>query len=466
MPEPLLSTVHYNGSEIRAHFTYDVPGWSTFQIALFEGTNTKPTQTAKSGPLLAILPNPQMNLTSVWTVRIATITGVVVGDYSNAIEVIVGPPQNVVLNYDGEALKLNWLPPAGATHVTGAQLSLYANDEFVAETTFVAQPGVFRLPGGLLPAVPYTVKLGGTNSHRTSLGPSPEPIEVIQQQALFSKAIYTTAGKPKLVANSSTTSQAHRLGLYLYADGLLSKTTIAPTPGDIVQTEFDSPLDPAFTWTARLAYTIEGGGTRGPLSVPLGLILEPATITAITYDGTTVFAAWNNGVGLPPPTGADVTIRDGQGQTVASANTLGTNVSIVPDPPLTPNTPYSLVVQADRGISSGPVSDAEAVLAYVATPTAVSYDGETIGVAWENVGANEVQGMIVALLDNGVVVRTQPGGTLKVNMPATLAPDGTYDIKLQTTGDRTIGPLGTAVPAISFVPRVTGATYVKERPVE
>ena len=461
MPEPLLSTVHYNGSEIRAHFTYDVPGWKTFQIALFEGSNTEPSQTAGSGPLLAILPNPQMNLTSVWTVRIAAVTGIVPGEYSNAIEVIVGPPQNVVLHYDGEALKLNWLPPAGATHVTGALLSLFANGEFVSEATFDAQPGVYRLPGGLLPGVPYTVKLGGTNTRRDSVGPSPEPIEVIQQQALFSKATYTTDPKPLLVAKSSTTSAAHRLGLYLYADGLLSKTTIAPQPGDTVQTEFDSPLDPAFTWTARLAYTIEGGGTRGPLSVPVPLIVEPAAITAITYDGTTVSADWNNGVGLPPPTGADVTIRNNQGQTVASGKALGTNVSIVPDPPLTPNTPYSLVVQADRGISSGPFGDVEAVLTYVATPTAVSYDGENISVAWDNVGASEVKGMIVALLDNGAVVETQPGGTLKANMPEVLAPNGTYDIKLQTTGDRTTGPLGTAVPVISFVPRVTGATYVK-----
>ena len=461
MPEPLLSTVHYTGSEIRAHFTYEVPGWSQFQIALFEGSNPKPSQTESSGPLLAILPNPKMNLTSVWTIRIAAVTGIVPGDYSNAIEVIVGPPQNVVLHYDGEALKLNWVPPAGATHVTGALLKLFGNGEFVSEATFDAQPGVYRLPGGLLPEVSYTVKLGGTNPRRNSLGPSPEPIEVIQQQALFSKATYTTDGKPLLVAKSSTSSPTHRLGLYLYADGLLSKTSIAPQSGDTVQMEFDSPLDPAFTWTARLAYTINGGGTRGPLSVPLPLIVEPASISAITYDGTTVSAAWNNGVGLPPPTGADVTIRDGQRQTVASGKALGTNVSIVPDPPLTLNTPYSLVVQDSRGISSGPVSDADAVLTYVATPTAVSYDGENIGVAWDNVGASEVKGMIVALLDNGAVVETQPGGTLKANMPEVLAPNGTYDIKLQTTGDRTTGPLGTAVPVISFVPRVTGATYVK-----
>ena len=73
-------------------------------------------------------------------------------------------------------------------------LSLYGNGEFVAETTFDAQPGVYRLPGGLLPEVAYTVKLAGTNNHRNSLGPSPEPIEVIQQQALFSKATRQSPG--------------------------------------------------------------------------------------------------------------------------------------------------------------------------------------------------------------------------------------------------------------------------------
>ena len=462
MDAPLLSKVHYDGSKITAHFTFDVPGPTMFQIGLFEGTNMQPTQTARApGPPEAILKDPQMNLTSIWSVRVAVVSGVVVGEYSNAIEVIVGPPQNVVLTNEGEALKLTWSPPAGATVVTGATLSLYAHGTFVAEATFNGQPGVYRLPGGLVPGVPYTATLSGSNSRNNSRGPATDFIEVIQQQPSFASATYSTDGKAQLVANSSTTSQAHRLGLYLYSDGLLSKTTIAPAAGDTVKMEFDSPLDPAYNWTARLAFTIEGGGTRGPLSVSLPLIVKPATITAIAYDGTSVFASWDNGVGSPSPTGADVEIHNTQGQTVASAESFGTNVSIIPDPPLTANTPYSLVVQADRGISSGPVSHPGAVLTYVATPTAVSYDGEIIGVTWANVGASDVKGMTVALLDNGTVVQTQPGGTLKTMMPAALAPDGTYEIKLQTIGDRTTGPLGPAVPVISFVPRVTGATYVK-----
>src|SRR5262249_54521263 len=106
-------------------------------------------------------------------------------------------------------------------------------------------------------------------------------------------------------------------------------------------------------------------------------------------------------------------------------------------------------------------SDGVAVLTYITTPTAVSYDGEVIGVTWANVDAGEVTGLIVALLDNGAVVQTQPGGALQAMMPASLAPDGTYDVKLQATGDRTIGPLGNAVPVISFVPRVTSAIYSK-----
>ena len=154
MPAPSLSTVHYDGSEIRAQFTYEVPGWSEFRIGLFEGTSMKPKQEGDLPASSPILQNPQMNLTSVWSVRIAARMGQAAGDYSNAIEVIVDKPQDVVLTYDGEALKLNWLPPAGATHVTGALLSLYADGEFVAEATFDAQPGVYRFPADSSPRCP------------------------------------------------------------------------------------------------------------------------------------------------------------------------------------------------------------------------------------------------------------------------------------------------------------------------
>src|ERR1041384_7897642 len=112
---PLLSSVEYslldNGSEIVAEFTHDVPGRDTFQIGLFEGKNPTPVQYADSGPLVARMPNPPVNLTSVWSVRIAEGAGKNVGEFSDAIEVIVGPPQNVVLTNDGEALMLTWLPP-------------------------------------------------------------------------------------------------------------------------------------------------------------------------------------------------------------------------------------------------------------------------------------------------------------------------------------------------------------------
>ena len=69
--------------------------------------------------------------------------------------------------------------------------------------------------------------------------------------------------------------------------------------------------------------------------------------------------------------------------------------------------------------------------------------------------------MNVALLNNGAVVQTQPGGNLQTKVAAALSPNGTYDVALQTTGDRTTGRFGASVPVISVVPRVTGATYAK-----
>src|SRR6185503_7871505 len=104
---PLLSSIAYSfindgHSEIVAEFTHDVPGRDTFTIGLFEGNDPNPKQEGNFEGHVAKLPDPQVNLTSVWSVRIAEFTGKNVGEFSNAIEVIVGPPQNVELTNDGE----------------------------------------------------------------------------------------------------------------------------------------------------------------------------------------------------------------------------------------------------------------------------------------------------------------------------------------------------------------------------
>src|SRR6478609_7288502 len=143
---PVLSQVSYTGSLIVANFTYeDDPDWSSFQIALFEGSNPTPAQTAPCGALSGQLINPQMNTTSVWWVKIAATDSGTVGPYSNSIAVVVGPPQNVTVAADEAAIVVSWTPPVGATIAYGANLSLSAGQvAFSAKLT--GSPGVYRPP--------------------------------------------------------------------------------------------------------------------------------------------------------------------------------------------------------------------------------------------------------------------------------------------------------------------------------
>ena len=462
MAAPVLSQVQYNGTQIRANFTYVDPNQQTFQIALFEGSNTTPSQVASSGPLVATLNNPQMNNTSVWWVAIAAVTGGVVGPYSNRIAVVVDPPQNVSVIYDGSALQLGWSPPAGATVVYGATVSLINTDtgDLLDSASFNSSPAIYRPIGGLNPAISYGIKLAGAST-TNSYGPYSAQIAVIQATPVFSGLNYTmTDADAAISANSSTVNPNDQLGLYLYADGSLFASAIAAAPGNLVRLTLTDPLAPDFTYTAYLAYTITGGSTRGPISNSLPVLVEPGDIRGVTYDGQNVSASWNNGVGTPPPTGGYVEINGTSG-TAVSAETLGTNV-VIASPPLVANTPYTLKLNVQRGASLGPSSQAVDVLTYLLTPATVSYDGQNIAVTWNAIGGTDVTGVLVALVDSGTVVQTQPGGSNRTTMiPAALSPSGTYDIKLQTVGNRSTGPLGAAVPVISVVPRVTGATYSK-----
>lgn len=459
MATPVLSQVVYNGTQIRANFTYEDPNLKTFQIGLFEGTSTTPAQTAPSGALVATLINPQMNTTSVWSVAIAAVINGIPGPYGNRMPVIVGPPQDISVICDGSGLVLTWSPPAGATVVLGATISLFnaTTGDLLDNTNFDSSPGVFRPTGGFNPAISYGVKLAGMSSE-DSIGPYSPMISVIQVKPVFSGLSYTIAETTASIqGNSSTVNQTNPLGLYLYSGESLVAFAIAPVPGNFVRLNLPQPLRPESTYMAYLAYTVAGSGTRGPFSNSLPVLVEPGTVTSVAYDGINLSASWNNGVGTPPPTGGNVEITTGP-NTVASANTLGTNI-VIPSPPLTANTPYKLKLNVQRGSSLGPTSTLADVLTYVATPATVSYDGQNIGVAWTAVGGADVTGVVIALLDSGAVVQTQPGGTLKAMMAAALSPSGTYDIKLQTVGNRSTGPLGTAAPVISVVPRITGATY-------
>jgi hypothetical protein len=461
MAAPVLLQVIYTGTQIRANFTYEDTKQQDFQIALFQGSSTSPTQTAPSGPLVAVLINPQMNTTSVWSVAIAAVVGGVTGDYSNRIAVIVGPPQNISVIADGSEVVLTWSPPAGATVAYGASVSLFnaATGDLLDNANFTASPGTFRPIGGFNPAISYGVKLAGANTEN-SYGPYSQLIPDIQAIPAFSALNYTVAdGNASLSANSSTSNPDYLLGLYVYAEGSLYASAIAGAPGNLVRLVLQQPLAPEFMYRAYLAYTVAGGGTRGPLSNELPVLVEPATLSAVAYDGTNVSASWNNGVGAPPPTGGYVEIYADSGS-VATGNALGTNI-VIPSPPLVANTPYKLTVNVQRGASLGRLSAPLAVLTYLAVPTAISYDGKNILVTWDAIGGPDVIGLVIALIEDGAVVQTQPGGNRKALLAAALSPAGTYDIKLQTVGDRTIGPLGAAVPVISVAPRVTGAVYAK-----
>jgi hypothetical protein len=449
---PVLGQVTYSteSNEITANWTASWAG--TYRLALFKDFGTDPIQYSDWPGRFGVLSNPVLDTASVFTVAVATLDGTTVGPYSNPVAVIVGPPQNVRLDYDGEALVLSWTVPAGATVATGAEIVLRIGTDIVDNIEVDGTRTVWLRDSPLDPAASYSISVSGTVS--ASTGPE-AAVPVVQSTPRFAQLLYSVyQGEATIDANNGTPDNNYVLEAELYEDEMLLQT--AQGSSAVVSMSL-SPLGPWALYKMRLAYVKDG--SRGPWTNTLPLLVQPASITSIAYDGTSVTAQWDWVAGEPAPAGAQISILKSDGSTAASADAIGRSVTFSPDPALTANTSYTLTVLATRGNSIGTVSAAVPVLAFNIAPATTSYDGANLTVTWSDSARAGVTRTMLHLLMGGQIVQSQfvAGGT--ATMPARLATNAQYTVALQTLGDDTSGPLGTTASVISCIPEMTATQY-------
>jgi hypothetical protein len=454
---PQLGQIQYSaaGNQITANWTSATAG--PFLLSLFQDYGTTPILSTVWLAGFGILPNPPLNESSVFTVAVAQLDGDVAGPYSNPLQVIVGPPRDLQVEYDGDAIALGWTVPAGATVASGAEITLRNSAGIVDNIEVDGTRTVWRRDSPLDPNVSYTVTVAGMLE--SSIGPQSSEILIIQAVPKLAQLTYTVfEGTARIIANNGTvppvTNPPLQAEAQLFADETLLATAIGSSALVVIPI---SALGPWSLYTVRLGFVTTG--SRGPWSNILPVLVQPAKITKVEYDGTHLSATWSWVAGEPPPAGANITVLDPNGTAVASAEAIGTSIQFTPNPQLTPNTDYTVTALATRGGSFGTVSAAVPVLTFKVAPVSAAYDGANLTVMWDSTTLTGVTRILLHLLMGGQIVQTQLVAGGSATMWTVLSPNVKYKVALQTLGDSTAGPLGDTLPVISSAPEITSTQY-------
>jgi Fibronectin type III domain len=454
---PQLGQIQHSAvpNQITANWTS--AGAGTFRLALFKDYGTTPIQFSDWPAGFGILASPPLNETSVFTVAVAQLDGGVAGPYGNPVQVIVGPPRDLQVEYDGEAIALRWTVPAGATVATGAEITLRNSGGIVDNIEVDGTRTVWLRDSPLDPNVSYTITVAGMVN--SSVGPQSSEIPIIQAVLKLAQLTYTVfEGTGGITANNSTPPPVTNPPLQLEAQLFADQTLLAAATGSSALVVISSGLlGPWSFYTVRIGYVTTG--SRGPWSSTLPVLVQPAKITSVDYDGTHLSATWSWVAGEPPPAGANITILDSNGTPVASADAIGTSLQFTPDPQLTPNANYTVTALATRGASIGTVSAAVPVLTFQVAPASTTYDGAILTATWNNTSLTGVTRMLLHLLMGGQIVQSQLVAGGSGTMRTVLSPNGQYQVALQTLGDNTSGPLGDTRAVIASAPEITATQY-------
>jgi hypothetical protein len=454
---PQLGQIQYSAvaNRITANWTSTAPG--TFRLSLFKDFGTTPVQSSDWPAGFGLLTNPPLNDTSVFTVAVAQLDGGLAGPYGNPLQVIVGPPRDLQVEYDGEAIALRWTVPAGATVANGAEITLRNSGGIVDNIEVDGTRAVWRRDSPLDPNVSYIVTVAGMLE--SSVGPQSADIPIIQAVPKLAQLIYAVfEGTGGITANNGTPPPVTNPPLQLEAQLFANQTLLATATGSSALVVISSGLlGPWSLYTVRIAYVTTG--SRGLWSSTLPVLVQPAKITRVDYDGTHLSATWSWVAGEPPPAGANITVLDSHDAAVASADAIGTSLQFTPDPPLAPNSNYTVTVLATRGASFGTVSAAVPVLTFKVAPASTTYDGENLTVTWNNAALTGVTRILLHLLMGGQIVQSQLVAGGSATMWTVLSPNGQYQVALQTLGDNTAGPLGDTRAVIPSAPEITATQY-------
>lgn len=201
--------------------------------------------------------------------------------------------------------------------------------------------------------------------------------------------------------------------------------------------------DPQFTWLLSVAAESTDGVVVGPASEQVTLILFAPTLDELDYDTAQLTSQWTK---VPPSVVVDGYINRLDYPSGFTNYPAGDVSEIVMDVRLDVNTPYTLRVNAAKGVVSGPFSSALAPLTRPATHVRLETDltVQPLVANWTKPNGGET-GFLLQFYKDGV---PQPGVSSMppYNVPGGLLAGVAWQLRLRPTGDKVKGPWSNQVP--------------------
>ncbi|HSQ41732.1 MAG TPA: hypothetical protein VLM37_05580 [Fibrobacteraceae bacterium] len=449
---PGLNKISFNGSVIQASWTPTPDSGNYFLITLFEDGQslTSARATGASGMILGV----SVDLTKMYVIQVAQTDSsyTQVGDYSNAIAVIVAAPSQIQMEYDGENLTLQWLAPAGLTTAQGAMVSLFekSQSQLLFSHEYQGTSALFTPDLPLDFSKDYVVTVAGLNPGST--GPASAPLDVVQKTLQLSEVLYNTTAITATADQSVLTPSVPML--YLYADGDSVGNGVSGS-GNQVIFPVQKALNPWQSYQVRIAW-VNPDGSRGPLSKPMVVVTGAPVLDSLDYDGSQIQAAWHNPQQTPAPTGASILLFQGEAL-INNVNVVGNSGVLALSQPLDAGTAYTLCIAATYGPSTGPNGNGMPVISAGKSMSQVLYDGQKILASWPSGNPAGATGYRLVLQCSGFTVKEQAAGGTGGAMDSLLDPETAYQLTLLPVAP---GVVGMASPALSVIPAIPAVKQV------
>lgn len=348
-----------------------------------------------------------------------------------------------LIEYSGTTLTAEWtaVTQAGVTGYTiNYTIGLFEGDNLV--TSKYSNTTSTSLDIDLEPTQNYEVKVRANSS--SSSGPWSTSVWVIVGVPTFSEVAYNgSAVRADWSAVNESAVTGYTLSIF---DG---ETIVGSQAVSGISGEVTVELDPNQTYTVKVQAT--GDKTTGPLSTGVGVIVEAATISVVSYDGSQVSASWS-AVNESAVTGYTLSIFDGE--TVVASNDVTENSGSVMVN-LDQNKNYLAKVQGTAEKTKGPWSAGVGIIQQVPNGLELYYNHTALVAVWNAVTNPNITGYTAQLDKNSSVAERKETTQTTVTFEETLEYGATYQAQVRAIGDKMTGPWSSLVSG----PYSTQTTY-------
>lgn len=255
------------------------------------------------------------------------------------------------------------------------------------------------------------------------------PTTGITQAPVISQVSYDGA---KVRASWSAVSQPGVTGYRI--DVMQGGASIAHA--DVTSTSGEVTVPVAADKTYTVVVRATGNNIQGPDSAPVGVIVAAPTLSAVSYDGGKIRAAWSAVTGTAV-TGYTLDILQG-GVSVGHINTSGTSAELTLS--LAADKTYTAVVRATGTRTRGPDSAPGGIIVAAPAGLRLVWTGAAFVATWSAVAEPAVTGYTAELRKDGAVVETKQPASPTATFDATLQIGASYAAVVRARGNGTLGP--------------------------